>query len=68
MLIFLTDNGGPPGVLYEFLVASFYYCFIAASLAEVCFRSYTKSLRVLIHFSRWFRPFPPQEVSIIGLL
>jgi hypothetical protein len=49
MLIFLTDNGGPPGVLYEFLVASFYYCFIAASLAEVCFRSYTKSLRVLIH-------------------
>lgn len=30
------DNGGPPGVLYEFLVACLYYCFIAASLAEVC--------------------------------
>lgn len=29
------DNGGPPGVLYEFLVACLYYCFIAASLAEV---------------------------------
>src|ERR1700761_5228562 len=28
-------NGGPPGVLYAFLAASFYYCFIAASLAEV---------------------------------
>jgi len=28
-------NGGPPGVLYEFLVASFYYWFIAASLAEL---------------------------------
>jgi choline transport protein len=30
-----ADNGGPPGVLYEFLLACFYYCFIAASLAEV---------------------------------
>jgi choline transport protein len=39
-LIFLADNGGPPGVLYEFLVACFYYCFIAASLAEVCFRTF----------------------------
>lgn len=29
------NNGGPPGVLYEFLVASFYYCFIAASIAEL---------------------------------
>ncbi|KAF8848814.1 choline transport protein [Acephala macrosclerotiorum] len=28
-------NGGPPGVLYEFLVACLYYCFIAASLAEL---------------------------------
>ncbi|KAG0646426.1 Choline transport [Hyphodiscus hymeniophilus] len=28
-------NGGPPGVLYEFLVACFYYCFIGASLAEL---------------------------------
>ena len=36
-LTFLADNGGPPGVLYEFLVASLYYCFIAASLAEVSF-------------------------------
>ena len=30
-----TDNGGPPGILYEFLVACFYYAFIAASIAEV---------------------------------
>lgn len=28
-------NGGPPGVLYEFLAANFFYCFIAASLAEL---------------------------------
>lgn len=28
-------NGGPPGVLYEFLVAIFYYSFIAASIAEL---------------------------------
>jgi hypothetical protein len=34
-LIFSADNGGGPGVLYELLVAGIYYCFIAASLAEV---------------------------------
>ena len=28
-------NGGPPGVLYEFLAANFFYWFIAASLAEL---------------------------------
>ncbi|MCJ1290662.1 hypothetical protein MMC34_002204 [Xylographa carneopallida] len=28
-------NGGPPGVLYELLVACFYYGFIAASIAEL---------------------------------
>ena len=31
------DNGGPPGVLYELLVACFYYGFIAASIAEVLY-------------------------------
>lgn len=31
----ILDNGGPPGILYEFLVACFYYAFIAASIAEV---------------------------------
>ena len=30
-----ADNGGPAGVLYELLVACFYYAFIAASIAEV---------------------------------
>ena len=30
-----VDNGGPAGVLYELLVACFYYAFIAASIAEV---------------------------------
>lgn len=30
----LVDNGGPAGVLYELLVACFYYGFIAASIAE----------------------------------
>lgn len=28
-------NGGPPGVVYEFIVASAFYCMIAASLAEL---------------------------------
>ena len=28
-------NGGPPGVLYEFLAANFFYWFIAASLGEL---------------------------------
>ncbi|KAI4133558.1 MAG: hypothetical protein LQ347_002123 [Umbilicaria vellea] len=28
-------NGGPPGILYELLVACFYYGFIGASIAEV---------------------------------
>jgi choline transport protein len=30
-----TDNGGPPGILYELLTAIFYYSFIGASIAEV---------------------------------
>ena len=30
-----ADNGGPAGVIYELLVACFYYGFIAASIAEV---------------------------------
>lgn len=28
-------NGGPPGVLYELLLAAFYYSFLAASIAEL---------------------------------
>ncbi|KAJ5356297.1 Amino acid/polyamine transporter I [Penicillium concentricum] len=28
-------NGGPPGIIYEFATASFFYCFIAASIAEL---------------------------------
>ncbi|KAI1028521.1 hypothetical protein LB503_002703 [Fusarium chuoi] len=28
-------NGGSPGVLYEFIVVSFFYFFVAASLAEL---------------------------------
>lgn len=31
----MVVNGGPPGILYEFLTACFYYCFIAASVAEL---------------------------------
>ena len=30
-----SDNGGPPGLIYEFLVACLFYAFIAASIAEV---------------------------------
>lgn len=29
------SNGGPPGVIYEFIVVSFFYWLIAASLAEL---------------------------------
>jgi len=28
-------NGGPPGILYEFIVACVYYSFIGASIAEL---------------------------------
>jgi len=28
-------NGGPPGVLFEFIVVSFFYWFVAASIAEL---------------------------------
>ncbi|KAF2173300.1 hypothetical protein M409DRAFT_49762 [Zasmidium cellare ATCC 36951] len=28
-------NGGPPGILYEYIVACFYYAFIGASIAEL---------------------------------
>ncbi|KIK69263.1 hypothetical protein GYMLUDRAFT_67920 [Collybiopsis luxurians FD-317 M1] len=29
------SNGGPPGIIWELLAACFYYCFIAASIAEL---------------------------------
>lgn len=29
------SNGGPPGVIYEFIAVSIFYCLIAASLAEL---------------------------------
>jgi hypothetical protein len=45
------DNGGPPGVLYELLVACFYYCFIAASIAEVCLLiEFLETVEILITF------------------
>lgn len=31
-----TANGGPPGILYEYLIACAYYGVIAACIAEVC--------------------------------
>lgn len=31
----LLANGGPPGVIYELIVATAYYSVIAASIAEV---------------------------------
>ena len=30
-------NGGAPGVIWELWIASFYYAFINASIAEVCY-------------------------------
>jgi len=35
LLTSVIVNGGPPGVLYEFLTAAVYYGFIGASIAEV---------------------------------
>lgn len=34
-ILVAISNGGPPGVLYEFLVVSFFYLLVAASLAEL---------------------------------
>lgn len=34
-ILVAISNGGPPGVLYEFLVVSFFYFLVAASLAEL---------------------------------
>lgn len=34
-LVIAIYNGGPPGVIYEFIAAWVMYCFIAASIAEL---------------------------------
>lgn len=34
-ILVAISNGGPPGVLYEFLAVSFFYFLVAASLAEL---------------------------------
>lgn len=34
-ILVAISNGGPPGVLYEFLVVSAVYVFVAASIAEL---------------------------------
>lgn len=34
-ILVAISNGGPPGVLYEFIVVSFFYFLVAASLAEL---------------------------------
>lgn len=34
-ILVAISNGGPPGVLYEFLVVSLFYFLVAASLAEL---------------------------------
>lgn len=34
-ILVAISNGGPPGVLYEFLVVSVFYFLVAASLAEL---------------------------------
>ena len=44
----VIDNGGPAGVLYELLVACFYYGFIAASIAEVHYLPYRQ---YILHLS-----------------
>jgi hypothetical protein len=61
-----TDNGGPPGVLYELLVASFYYCFVAASIAEVWACDSTLPNSYVLKCLSWCRPFLHLEASTIG--
>lgn len=34
-IVFAISNGGPPGVIYEFIAASFFYWLIAACIAEL---------------------------------
>ena len=34
-IVVAINNGGPPGVIYEFMAATVFYCFIAASIAEL---------------------------------
>jgi hypothetical protein len=51
--MFFTDNGGPPGILYELLVAGIYYCFIAASLAEV--GNFLDTYRIATPLTAFFR-------------
>ena len=34
-LVVAIRNGGPPGVIYEFIVVCLFYCFISASIAEL---------------------------------
>lgn len=64
----LTDNGGPAGVIYELLVACFYYSFIAASIAEVCTTSGFGYLTSALLISSSSHPaYQRQEVYITGL-
>lgn len=35
ILTIFNSNGGPPGVLYEFITVSIFYWLVAASLAEL---------------------------------
>ena len=69
VLIEFVDNGGPAGVLYELLVACFYYGFLAASIAEVC--PSTTLLPTVAHISTFSSsplPFPPPAASTTGPL
>jgi hypothetical protein len=61
-----TDNGGPPGVLYELLVASFYYFFVAASIAEVRTCDSALPNSHVLNCLSWCRPFLHLEASTIG--
>jgi hypothetical protein len=46
---YATANGGPPGIIYEYLVACAYYAVIAACIAEVCLPNFfTRSILWLI--------------------
>lgn len=68
----IVVNGGPPGILYELIVACSYYGLIAACIAEVG----VSQQRFGCNFPRcslkstwhsWHQPYPQQEASIIGL-
>ncbi len=68
-IIVAIYNGGPPGVLYEFVVVSFFYWLIAASLAvrkKGIFCSFLGLMILITLLRNLHRPCPAVLGSTIG--